>query len=122
MTHFAIYAGDMERASAFYQKVFGWSLQAYGPPGFKQIAIEENGGQQVIGALQSFDYLPVPERIHAFECSIAVDNIDEAARAVEQAGGKIVMEKTEIPQVGWLIKFKDTEDNLACAVQYHHKQ
>jgi uncharacterized protein len=119
MTHFAIYAEDVERASAFYNNVFNWSLQAYGPPGFKQITIQENGEQKVIGALQSLNYSPVPERITGFECSIAVDNIDGAARAIEQAGGKIVMKKTEIPHVGWLIKFKDPEGNLACAIQYH---
>lgn len=121
MTHFAIYADDLERASAFYSTVFNWSLQAYGPPGFKQIEIRENGLPKVIGALQSVSYSPVPERITGFECSIAVDSIDETVLAVETAGGKILMGKTEIPHVGWLIKFRDPEGNLLCAVQYHKR-
>ncbi len=36
-------------------------------------------------------------------------------------GGKIVMRPMEIPTVGVLIKFLDTEGNLACAIQYFKK-
>ena len=31
----------------------------------------------------------------------------------------IVMPKTEIPHVGWLVKFLDTEGNLVCAMEYN---
>jgi len=30
-----------------------------------------------------------------------------------------VLPKTEIPSVGWIIKFLDTEENLVCAMEYH---
>ena len=33
---------------------------------------------------------------------LTVPNIDEAIKAVQAAGGKIVMEKTEIPKVAWM--------------------
>ncbi len=63
-------------------------------------------------------YSPVPERVNGFECSIEVADISQTAEAVEQAGGRIVMPVTEIPYVGKLIKFTDTEGNLLCAIQY----
>jgi len=47
-----------------------------------------------------------------------VEDVDAVARAVEANGGKIAMPKTAIPSVGWVVKFLDTEGNLACAVQY----
>ena len=39
-------------------------------------------------------------------------------RAVEANGGKVVMPKAAIPGVGWVVKFLDSEGNLACAVHY----
>jgi predicted enzyme related to lactoylglutathione lyase len=36
-------------------------------------------------------------------------------------GGNVVMKPMEIPTVGVLIKFVDTEGNLACAIQYFKK-
>jgi predicted enzyme related to lactoylglutathione lyase len=33
-------------------------------------------------------------------------------QAVKDAGGTIVMEKHEIPDVGWIAYFKDPESNL----------
>lgn len=115
ISHFAIYADDMERAASFYEKVFNWSFGSYGPPDFKQIKLN---GDQPIGALQARKYSPIPEKIIGLECSVQVENIDEVAAAVEKAGGTIVMPKTEIPHVGWLIKFLDTEGSLLCAIQY----
>jgi predicted enzyme related to lactoylglutathione lyase len=47
-----------------------------------------------------------------------VNDVDITAQKVEAAGGKILMPKTAIPGVGWLIKFQDTEGNLACAINF----
>jgi predicted enzyme related to lactoylglutathione lyase len=35
--HFAINADDVPRARRFYEHVFGWKFNAWGPPGFYQI-------------------------------------------------------------------------------------
>ena len=37
VAHFAINADDVDRARRFYEKVFGWKFQAYGPPGFYMV-------------------------------------------------------------------------------------
>jgi hypothetical protein len=59
-----------------------------------------------------------PQPVIGLECSFAVRDVDAIARAAEANGGKIVMPKTAIPGVGWIVKFLDTEGNLARAVQY----
>lgn len=74
--------------------------------------------ERPIGALQDRRYSPIRDKISGFECSIEVADIFQTAKAVEQAGGKIVMPVTEIPQVGKLLKFIDTEGNLLCAIEY----
>jgi len=71
-----------------------------------------------LGAIQSRKFNSAPQPVIGFECSITVDDVNAAARAVEANGGKIVMPKTAIPGVGWVVKFLDTEGNLVCAVQF----
>ncbi len=117
LTHFAIYTDDIDRAARFYQAVFNWQTNSYGQPGFMQIKHSDDL-QRPIGALQNRTYAPVPDKINGFECSIEVADISETVKTVEQAGGRVVMPVTEIPYVGKLFKFLDTEGNLLCAIQY----
>lgn len=120
-THIAIHVDDIDRASDFYRKVFNWSFQSYGPSDFKQIMVSDGDQQSLIGALQDRKYSPVSEPIVGVECSIEVEDVEKVAQAVQDAGGVILMPKTEIPHVGWVIKFRDTEGSLLCAIQYHKR-
>jgi len=120
LSHFAIHADDLERARKFYGSIFGWTfkgLDAFGVPmsDFCQIVPDASGNH--IGAIQARKFNVAPERVIGYECSFAVADLDAVARAVEANGGKIVMKKSAIPGVGWIVKFLDTEGNLACAVQ-----
>jgi len=114
LTHFAIFTEDQERAQAFYNKVFSWDFNSYGAPGFSQV----NNDGQLIGAMQDRKYQMTSEKVIGFECTIQVTDIDEITKLVTEAGGEILLPKAEIPGVGWLIKFKDTEGNVVCAMQY----
>ncbi len=57
------------------------------------------------------------EKLIGLECTINVADIEDIIKKVEHKGGRIVMPKTAIPYVGWIIKFLDTEGNLVCAMQ-----
>lgn len=113
MAHFAINADDVERARTFYEKVFGWTMQAWGPPGFYQIE-----GAGLMGALQKRRELAAGQRTVGFECTLAVDSIDATESAVKAAGGKVVMERSVIVGVGTLMFFEDPEGNVFGAMQY----
>ncbi|MBL7932840.1 MAG: VOC family protein [Bacteroidia bacterium] len=119
LTHFAIHTDDMERAKKFYNQVFEWGFNGYGQEDFLQIKADNTENGELIGALQSRKYSPVPEKIIGLECTIAVENIDDITERVKNNGGKVLMEKTAIPYVGWIAKFLDTEGNLICAMQYN---
>lgn len=121
LVHFAIYIDNMKRAKAFYENLFGWSFNSYGPKDFLQIKQNSEDGIP-IGALQSRKYSPIDEKIIGFECSIEVVDIDVTIEKIKRNKGKIVMPKTEIPYVGWLVKFLDTEKNIICAIQYKNPQ
>ena len=73
---------------------------------------------ELIGAMQSRKYSPVPDKIIGLECTIGVESIDDIIEKVISNGGQILMAKTAIPYVGWIVKFLDTEANLICAMQY----
>nr|WP_293297162.1 VOC family protein [Allomuricauda sp.] len=122
LSHFAIYIDDIDRAKGFYSNLFGWDYNSYGQDDFLQIKDSAGDDGKLIGALQSRNYSPIKEKIIGFECSISVSDIDEIIEKIESNNGKIVMPKTEIPYVGWLVKFLDTEGNIVCAVQYHNQQ
>jgi hypothetical protein len=119
LAHFAINADDVERARKFYEKVFGWKFNAWGPPGFYQI---ELGGDATrvaaMGALQKRrDLIPGQPTI-GYECTIAVASIDATAKAVAANGGKTVMQKSIIVGVGALMFFRDPEGNVFGAMQF----
>jgi hypothetical protein len=53
-----------------------------------------------------------------FECTIAVADIAAAGAAIANAGGTVTMQPMEIPGVGTLLMFEDTEGNTVGAMQY----
>lgn len=118
MTHFAIHIDNMERAKKFYDQVFNWGFNSYGQDDFTQIKSDKSENGELLGAMQSRKYSPLSEKIIGFECTIGVENIEEVIEKVKHNGGQILMPKTEIPNVGWIAKFLDTEGNLFCGVQY----
>ena len=120
LSHFAIHADDLERARKFYGTIFGWKFQGYGGDMTDFCQVIDASGKYLapMGAIQARKFNTAPQPVIGYECSFNVDDVDVVARAVEANGGKIVMKKSAIPGVGWIVKFLDTEGNLACAVQY----
>jgi len=112
LAHFAIEADDVDRARSFYEKVFGWQFEPWGPPGFYRI---HGAGTQ--GALQQRSG-PSEPGCKGFECSFAVEDLNASVKLIEAAGGKMLGPKHEIPNVGNLAQFHDTESNQAIIIQY----
>ena len=113
LAHFAIHADDVERAKLFYESVFGWTFEAWGPPEFY---LTTSAG--VRGALQKRQEPLDGAGMRGFECTIGVEDVDATAAAVVEHGGTVTMEKFQIEGVGWLIFFADTENNRVGAMQY----
>lgn len=119
VAHYAINADDVDRALRFYQKVFGWKFQAYGPPGFYMV--DEESAKTAVplrGSLQKRREILPGVGIRGFECTISVENIEAAADRIEKNGGKIVMPVCTLAGVGRLLFFQDPEGNIAGAMQY----
>lgn len=116
LTHFAINTEDVEATQAFYESVFGWQFQDYGPPGFVQIIDETT--QSPMGAIQQRRQLLDAEPTRGFECTFGVDDVEATRERIVAAGGRILMDKFTISNVGHLIAFQDPGGNPALAMEY----
>jgi len=117
ITHFAVRAENVVRAKKFYETVFGWQFQEWGPPDFYLIKTGNEQDPGIMGALQKRTE-SVGAAFNGFECTIGVENLAQTEAKILQAGGTILMKPMEIPTVGRLIQFADPEGNHVCAMQY----
>ena len=116
LAHFAINADDVDRAKAFYSRVFGWTYASWGPPGFYVIE-----GAGPYAAIQGRRELTKGQKMTGFECTIAVESIDRAEAAVLAGGGTVALPRSVIAGVGTLMFFRDTEGNTFGCMQYDPK-
>jgi hypothetical protein len=118
--HFEIHAADTDRAEAFYTGLFGWTAQRYGGPiDYRVLTTGADDAPGINGAIlaRQGDGPEGSQPVNAFVCTIEVDSIDETERAVAEAGGEQVVEPMDVPGVGRLSYFKDTEGNIFGALQ-----
>ena len=108
VSHFEITADDPDRAAEFYRKAFGWEFNDWGGP-FKYLLATTGPADQVgiNGAI-----MPRNDRKQAVINTISVDSWEEGARAVSEAGGKVLMEKDAVPGQGYFAYCSDTEGNV----------
>ena len=118
MSTFAIHADDVSRAKRFYEAVFGWKFEAWGPPDFYLIKTGADADPGIGGLLQHRHEPLTGTGLRGFECTIAVQDVEAIQKAVDANGGKVTMPKALIPTVGWVIRFFDTEGNVVCAGQF----
>lgn len=105
-THFEIPVDEPDRAEKFYASVFGWTFQRFpGTPEYYGMATTGDSQPGINGALF--------QRGSAGQTTLtmSVDSIEEAAANILAEGGKIVQDKTAIPNMGWFATCEDTEGN-----------
>jgi predicted enzyme related to lactoylglutathione lyase len=119
IAHFEIFASDVERARSFYERAFGWRFEVMGPPDAYHIFTGPPVERGISRGLLAKRQAPAaPGAINGFRCTISVTSIKDAVTAIEAAGGRLRSAIIEIPGVGSVVEFADTEDNIACAMQY----
>lgn len=110
--HFEIPAADPERASKFYQKVFGWKFDKWaGPMEYWMVITGADGAPGINGGLMRNTTVKTTTN------TIGVESVDAAVKSATNAGGKLVMPKSPIPGVGYFAYCEDTEGNLFGVMQ-----
>jgi predicted enzyme related to lactoylglutathione lyase len=123
VVHFEMPAENKERMSKFYTKAFGWQTNQLGPEMGEYVLVtttevDENMMPKKSGAINGGFFQKTDDKPSQYpSIVIQVDNIKESIKKVEKAGGKVLGEPMEIPNVGWYISFFDTEGNRVSMMQ-----
>lgn len=108
VSHFEITADNPERAAEFYRKALGWEINDWGGP-FRYLLASTGPKEQVgiDGAIMDRH-----DSKQAVIITASVDKWEAGAKAVTDAGGTVLQEKTPVPGQGYFAYCKDTEGNL----------
>jgi uncharacterized protein len=118
--HFDLQADDVDRVKKFYENVLGWKFEIAMSKdqgvGMDYWLIATGEGTGINGGLAR---RPAEEKnqLYTYQCTIEVADIDKAIEAIKKNGGTVLMEKSEIPKVGWFANAKDTEGNRFSLMQ-----
>jgi predicted enzyme related to lactoylglutathione lyase len=111
ITHFELMGPDGEAQRDFYSKIFDWKLT--GVEGFGGYYMAETGEGQLGGAVgQGSEEMPNYVTVY-----VDVDDIDKKLEEIEEAGGKTVLPKTEVPEMVVYALFSDPAGNLVGLVE-----
>lgn len=123
IVHFEIPAKDVEKLVKFYSGVFGWKI--------------EKGSEEMDGGMEYWliQTVPVDERMMPTRPGvnggmykktdknmklvnyISVESADDYIAKIKKLGGKILVPKQEVPQVGWTAIAEDPEGNQFAILQ-----
>jgi hypothetical protein len=118
IAHFDIAASDVERARRFYERVFGWRCEAWGPPDFYMVHTGPPADPGIHGSISKREEPVSGGGRIGYECTVSVADLDKIKASIVANGGKILLEEYEIVGVGRMIRFADTEGNTVCAMRY----
>ena len=96
-----------ERATRFYSDIFGWKIERWGDQPYWMVKTGE-AGPGIDGGMNLRSEAPDGKTTVN---TIDVPSIEEYAKKVEAAGGKIAVPKMPIGTMGWLAYCEDTEGN-----------
>ena len=118
ISSFALHVDDVDRARHFYEAVFGWTFEPWGPPGFYLIHTGDAAAPGVQGLMHKRQEPRTGKGLNGLEPTFSVTDLDAVLAAVEANGGRVTMPKSPIPTVGVLVRFDDPEGNNIGAMIY----
>lgn len=118
--HFAIECDDVERAKAFYETVFGWTIKPWGPPNYYHITTGTSEQPGILGDLRERHHKLSGEAAgtNGYVCTINVGSMAEVLAAVEAGGGKVHSPPYHIQGVGDVAYIEDSEGNRVGVIQH----
>jgi hypothetical protein len=115
VVHFEIPADDLDRARAFYGDAFGWTINAIPELGYTIVETtpidNETNMPTEPGAING-GMMQREAPITGPVITIGVDDVDAALRRVEELGGKTVLPKQSVAEMGFSAYFSDPEGNV----------
>ena len=107
VVHWEFWSDDPDRASRFYQEVFDWQIRTL--PDLNYHLVETGGTGGINGGIMKPQRGPWPGKLAFY---IDVEDLDKYARKIRDAGGKIIVDKMDVPGVGQLSLFEDPDGRV----------
>jgi predicted enzyme related to lactoylglutathione lyase len=114
VVHFEIPGDDMGRLKGFYTDVFGWELQDYPEMEYSIATTVPTGPDRMPSVTGAINGGLKKRDVAGEQPVIVIDvaSLDDSIRRVEAAGGKVVVPKAKVGDMGWYARVKDTEGNI----------
>jgi uncharacterized protein len=115
VVHFEVPYDDHDRAVKFYSEVFGWKVNPVPDMNYDivhTIEVDENQMPKESGAINGGMYKRGEQAAKGSVIVIDVANVDEHVEKVKESGGKVVMEKRQVGDMGYYAQVEDTEGNV----------
>jgi predicted enzyme related to lactoylglutathione lyase len=113
IVHFEIPADDPDKLAGFYRELFGWKIEKM--PGeaeywsVETVTVDETGMPKEPGVNGGMMRRVVPQQMPINY--ISVDSVDEEIAHAQRLGATVVVQKMEIPGVGWFAQLLDPQGN-----------
>ncbi len=112
---FELMTTDVEKAKAFYTRLFGWDAEDISRPGMPYTAVKSRG--KGIGGI-----MPIPKGAEGmppmWSAYVIVDDVDATARTAEELGARLLVKPRNIPGVGRYCVIQDQQGAAINAIRY----
>jgi uncharacterized protein len=108
VVHWELMSKDPANVSAFYEKIFGWTIKHMPEMNYRFVETGGNGGING-GILKPDREGPWPGNMLFY---IEVDDLAAYRKKIVAAGGKIHVEAQEVPGMGTFSLFTDPEGRM----------
>ena len=110
IVHFEIPAVDLARAKKFYEKAFGWKIEYMKQYDYSMVLTTPTKDHKPsqYGAING-GMMKRNKIVKASVVTLQVKNIDTTLKSIAKLGGKSLMGKTPVGDMGYTAYIKDTE-------------
>lgn len=105
---------DFEKARAFYTGLFGWEFEAWSEN--YHVFTADDGFTIALDKSEKANSGNSP-RVY-----VEVESIESILNKTQELGGRIVTQKSEIPNIGWYALILDPEGNTVGLYEALHKE
>ncbi len=98
IVHVELHSADPAKSKAFYAEIFGWKFQDIPEMEYTTFKAPSNPDGGLMKAIEN--------RVQVLNYILTAD-IDRDVERIQRAGGSILQQKMEIPQMGWWALFQE---------------
>jgi predicted enzyme related to lactoylglutathione lyase len=106
VVHFEFWSENPDNVSEFYRKVFDWDIRSI--PGMNYHLVQTGDPGSLPGGIMK----PSQHWATSMTLYIDVNDLDEYGARIRSAGGKILIEKMTVPNVGEFSLFEDPDGRV----------